>query len=169
LDPRHPVVLAGLHLGRRPVDRVDLGLGADGAEEVVGRAPVVLEELVALDVADDVAIPARGLLPVEVPAHDEAAPPAQPRQCRGGHRAGLDVGVVDDGPDRLAPFPRGGDLVDLGLDLPFDDGEDLLDGAARRGDAGAQRRLDLPDRGGQVRGRLLPVRQGGERGGSGRG
>ena len=53
--------------------------------------------------------------------------------------------------------------LDLGLDLLLDDGEDLLDGAARGGDAGPQRRLDLPDRGRQIGGRLLPVRQGGQR------
>ena len=115
LDRAIRSLLAGLHLGRRPVDRVDLGPGADAAEEVVAWAAVVLEELVALDVVDDVAIPAQGLLAVEVAAHDEAAAPAQQRERLRGYRAGLDVGVVDDGPDRLAAFPRGGDLVDLGL------------------------------------------------------
>ena len=58
-----------------------------------------------------------------MPAHDEAAAPAQQRQHLRGHWAGFDVRVVDDRPDRPAAFPRGGDLVDLGLDLLLDDGE----------------------------------------------
>ena len=60
LHLRHPRMLAGLHLGARPVDRVDLRLRrrrVQGAEEVVGRAGVVLEEVVRLDVVDDVAVP----------------------------------------------------------------------------------------------------------------
>jgi len=65
-----------------------------------------------------------------VPAHDQAAAPAQQRPRRRGYRAGLDVGVVDDRPDRLAAFARGGDVCDLGPDLPLDDAEDLFDGAA---------------------------------------
>src|SRR5207245_2743073 len=35
LDGRHTVTLPGLHLGPGPVDRIDLRLGADAAEEVV--------------------------------------------------------------------------------------------------------------------------------------
>src|SRR5689334_11955426 len=45
LHPRHPVTLPGLHLGGRPVDGVDLGPGADAAEEVIAGAAVVLEDL----------------------------------------------------------------------------------------------------------------------------
>ena len=57
LHAGHALALAGLHLGGRPVDRVDLGLRADGAEEVVAGAAVGLEEPVALDVVDDGAHP----------------------------------------------------------------------------------------------------------------
>jgi hypothetical protein len=60
----------------------------------------------------------------------------QHRQVLGGHRAGRDVGVVDDRPDGLAALAGRLDGADLGLDAPFDDGEDLLDGAPRRRDAG---------------------------------
>src|SRR3984957_17317643 len=55
--PGHPVALAGLHLGPGPVDRVDLRPGAHGGEEVVTGTAVVLEERVALDVADQVTVP----------------------------------------------------------------------------------------------------------------
>jgi hypothetical protein len=119
--------------------------------------------------SEQLAVPAQGLLAVEVAAHDEAAAPAQQRAGLGRHRARRDVGIVDDWPDHLAPFARGGDLVHLGLDLLLDHGEDLVDGAARGGDAGAQRALDLPGRRGQVGRRLFPVRQWGQRGGRARG
>jgi hypothetical protein len=44
-------------------------------------------------------------------------------------------------------------------DAPLDDREDLLHRTPGGGDAGAQRRLDLTDRGRQVGRRLLPVGQ----------
>jgi len=124
----------------------------------------VLEELVAVDVVHDVTVPGPGLVPAEVPAHDQAATPAQQPQRLVRDRPGLDVRVVDDGPDRFAPLPRRGDLADLGLDLLFHDGEDIFDGAARGSDPCPQRRLDLPDGTGEIRRRLLPVRQRGQRG-----
>ena len=101
----HPRVLPGLHLGARPVDRVDLRLATSprpGAEEVVGRSGVVLEEVVGLDVVDDVAVPLLGLGAVEVTADHRAAAALQQREGLGADRAGLDVGVVDDRPDLLA-------------------------------------------------------------------
>ena len=105
LHPRHPVALPGLHLGRRPVDRVDLGPGAHAAEEVIAGPAVTLEEPVALDVVDDAAVPAQRLVPVEVPAHDQAPAAAQQGPSRLRHRSGLDIAVIDDGPDRFAALP----------------------------------------------------------------
>ena len=84
------------------------------------------KEPVALGVVDDAAVPAQGLFPVEVPAHDQAAPPAQPVLRPGRDRPGLDVRVVDDGPDHLTALPRGGDLADLVLDPVLHHGEDFL-------------------------------------------
>ena len=162
LDPRHPVTLPGLHLGGRPVDRVDLGPGAHAAEEVIAGPAVALEEPVLLGVADDAAVPAQGLVPVEVPAHDQAAAPAQPVPRGGRDRPGLDVRVVDDRPDRLTALPRGGDLADLVVELVSHHGEDVLDGPARRGDASPQGRLRLPDGVREIRRRLFPVRQCGQ-------
>ena len=129
LDLRHPVVLAGLHLGatsRSGRSRAWSRHCRKSRRWCRGSS----RRTCSFDVADDVAIPAQGLFPVEVPAHDETATPAQQRQRLRGYRAGFDVGVVDDGPDRLAAFPCGGDVVDLGLDLLLDDGEDLFDRAA---------------------------------------
>src|SRR5262249_29378690 len=96
LYPRHPVTLPGLHLGGRPVDGVDLGPGADAAEEVIAGTAVALEEPVAFDVVDDAAVPAQSLFPVEVPPHDQAAAPTQAVLCPGRDGPGLDVRVVDD-------------------------------------------------------------------------
>jgi hypothetical protein len=159
LHPGHPVALAGLHLRGRPVDGVDLGLGADAAEEVVARPAVVLEEPVALDVVDDLAVPGQRLLAREVAAHDEAAAAVEQRErlVRDGARG--DVGVVDDRPHRLATLLLRHDLGHPGRDAPLDDGEDLLDRPPRRGDARPQRGFDLADRGLQVAGDGLPVRQ----------
>jgi hypothetical protein len=134
--------------------------GADGAEEVVAGAAVVLEELVVLDVPHDVAVPAQGLLAVEMPAHHQAAAPVQLGRRVGRDRARGDVGVVDDGPHGLAPLAGRRDVVDVGLDALLDDREDLLDRSAGGGDIGPQGRLDLPDRGRAVSRRLFPVRQG---------
>jgi cytochrome bd ubiquinol oxidase subunit II len=159
LHPGHPVILPGFHLRGRPVDRVDLGLGIEAGEELVaGAAVVTLEEPVALDVVDDVAVPGQGLVAAEVPAHDQAAAAAQQPPRLVSDRPGLDVRVVDDRPDRLAALPHRGDLVDLGPHLPLHDGEDFLDRAAGGGDPLPERRLELADRGREVGGRLLPVR-----------
>ena len=49
--------------------------------------------------------------------------------------------------------------VDLGRQIPFEDGDDLLHGAAGGGDPLPQGRLDLLGRGGQVGRCLLPVGQ----------
>ena len=165
LHSRHPVTLPGLHLGGRPVDGVDLGPGAHAAEEVIAGAAVVLEEPVAFDVVDDAAVPAQSLFPVEVPPHDQAAAPTQPVLRPGGDCPGFDVRVVDDGPDHLTALPRGGDLADFLSDLIPNDSEDFLDGAARRGDTSPECRLDLPDGVREIRRRLFPVRQCGQRGG----
>ena len=164
LHPRHPVTLPGLHLGGRPVDGVDLRPGAHAAEEVIAGAAVVLEEPVAFDVVDDAVVPAQGLFAVEVPPHDQAAAAAQQLPRPGRVRSGFDVRKVDDGPDHLTALPRGGDLADFVSDLILDDSEDFLDGAARRGDTSPECRLGLPDGARQVRGRLFPVRQCGQRG-----
>jgi hypothetical protein len=91
-----------------------------------------------------------------VAAHHEAAAAAQPGDLLGGDGAGGDVGVVDDGPDRLAPAAVRGNLVDRGLDTPLDDGEDLFGGAAGRGDLLAQRGFDLAGSGPEV-GRAVVV------------
>ena len=77
----------------------------------------------------------------------------------GGDGAGLDIGVVDHRPDRLAALLLRRDLGHPLGDARFDDGEDLLDRASGRGDAGTQRGLDLSDRRLQVGRRGLPVRQ----------
>src|SRR5262249_36763119 len=122
LYPRHPVTLPGLHLGGRPVDGVDLGPGADAAEEVIAGTAVALEEPVAFDVVDDAAVPAQSLFPVEVPPHDQAAAPTQPVLRSGRDGPGLDVRVVDDGPDHLTALPRGDDLAGFVSDLILDDG-----------------------------------------------
>jgi hypothetical protein len=79
-----------------------MGSGADAAEEVVARAPVGLEELVGLDVADDVLVPAECLVAVEVAADDEAAALPEPGKLIRCHGAGGDVGIVDDGPHGFA-------------------------------------------------------------------
>jgi hypothetical protein len=73
LDPRHPLALAGLHLRRRPVDRVDLGPGADAGEEVVGRPPVGLEEPVPLDVVEHLPIPRAAAVGLRRPVEVRAA------------------------------------------------------------------------------------------------
>jgi hypothetical protein len=136
LDPGHAVALPGLHLGGRPVDGVDLGSGADAAEKVVARAPVGLEELVGFDVADDVAVPAECLVAVEVTADYEAAALPKPGELIRCHRAGGDVGVVDDRPYGFATGFLGGDLLDSRADALLDDGEHVLDGPAGGRDAG---------------------------------
>ena len=99
-----------------------------------------------------------------MPAHDQAATPAQQRLRLGRDGARLDARVVDDRPDRLTAQPRRGDLLDRCLDLLLDDGERFLGGAAGGGDAGPQRGFDLPDGAGRIRWCLLPVRQRGQRG-----
>jgi len=95
-----------------------------------------------------------------MPAHHQAAAPAQLGRSTGRDRARGDVGVVDDGPDGLTPPACRRDVVDFGLDALLGYREDLLDRSAGGGDAGAQGRLDLPDRGRAVSRRLFPVRQG---------
>ena len=77
LDTGHTIALSSLHLSRGPVDRVDLGLGPDAAEEVVARSSVGVEEVVAVDIVDDVAVPGECLSPVEVTAHHQAAAAVQ--------------------------------------------------------------------------------------------
>ena len=107
---------------------------------------------------------------VEVPADDEAPAPAQPGQRVRRDGSGLDIGVVDDRPDRLAAVAGGQDLVHLGADPLFGHAEHVLDRAARGGDAGPERGLDLPDGTGQVGRRRFPVRKRGKwRGGQGGG
>jgi hypothetical protein len=133
--------------------------------EVIAGAAVVLEEVVALDVVHDVTVPAASLIPVEVPADDQAATPVQQCLRFGGNSAGLDVRVVDDRPDRVATVPGRDDLVDLRRHLLLNDGEDFFDRAARGGDTGPQSGLDLRDGGGDIRWCLLPVRYRGQRGG----
>jgi len=96
----------------------------------------------------------------EVAAHDQAPTAVEPGERVGGHGAGIDVGVVDHGPDGLAAFLLRHDLRHPLGDPGLDDGEDLLDRAPGRCDAGPQGRLDLPDRRLQVGRRGLPVRQG---------
>ena len=159
LDPGHLVALPGFHLRPGPVDGVDLRLGAHAGEEVVGRAPVLLGEPVAVDVVHQLGVPAPGPVMIELPADDGTAAPAQQVPVPGGDRARGDVAVVDDRPDRLAPVTGGLDLRHFGRQAPFEDGDDLLHGAAGGGDPLPQRRLDLLGRGGQVGRRLLPVGQ----------
>ncbi len=81
------------------------------------------------DVIHDVVVPAQRLVPVEMPAHDQAATPAQQRLRLGRDGARLDARVVDDRPDRLTAQPRRGDLLGRCLDLLLDDGERFLGGA----------------------------------------
>ena len=151
--------LTGLHLRRRPVDRVDLGPGANTAEEVVGWSPVGLEEPVPLGVADDLLVPFERLVAAEVAAHDQAAAPPQRGEVPGSDGAGLDVGVVDDrpggGPGRLV----GGDLLQARPHPGFHHPEYLAHGPSRCLDPGAQGALDLADGGGQVVRHGFPVRQ----------
>jgi hypothetical protein len=82
------------------------------------------------------------------------------QQCLrfGGNSAGLDVRVVDDRPDLLTTVPGRDDLVELRCHLPLNDGEDVLDRAARGGDTGPQGGLDLRDGGEDIGWYLLPVR-----------
>jgi hypothetical protein len=61
-----------------------------------------------------------------MPAHHQAAAPAQLGRRAGRDRARGDVGVVDDGPDGLTSLACRGDVVDVGLDALLDDREDLL-------------------------------------------
>ena len=67
-------MLASLHLGGRPVDRVDLRLGCrERAEEVVGRPAVRGFEVVAVYVVDERAIPLGRRLDGNLTADERAA------------------------------------------------------------------------------------------------
>ena len=165
LDGCHLVGLTRLHLGAGPVDRVDLGLGADGGEEVVPGAPVVLEEVVAVHIVDEFGVPGLCLLAREVAADDGAATALDQGHRLGWHGAGGDVGVVDLGPRAAPGGELGLDLLDPLGDQGLDLGEDLLDGATARRDARLECGLDLTGRGSEVVRGGLPVGEGREFGG----
>ena len=116
LDGGHPGMLARLHLRRRPVDRVELRLGLHRTEEVVGRAAVLGEKVIRLDVVHDRSVPGLGLGPREQ-LPDQGAPSApHSRNELGRDLSGLDVAKVDDRPDRLASGLRRLDLRHLGAE-----------------------------------------------------
>ena len=163
LDGRRAVALPGLHLRLGPVDRVDLGFGADTAEEVVARAPVVLEEPVGLDVVDDVAVPRRGRVAVEVPADNQATAPMQICQLLGADGAGGDIGVVDDRPDGLPARLCRGDVRYLCAHSCLNDRKYLLDGPSGGGDTPLQSVLDRANRRGKVVRNGFPMRKGRQR------
>jgi hypothetical protein len=91
-------------------------------------------------------------------AHDEAATLAEPGELIRGHGAAGDIGVVDDRPYGLAAGLLSRNLLDLEAHALLDNREHLLHRTAGGRDAGAQRRLDLPDGTRQIIGRRLPVR-----------
>ena len=143
LHVRHLIALAGLHLGARPVDGIDLRLGANAAEEIVAGPAVVLEEPVPLDVVDDALIPVEGLLTRELATNDDTSATTQQREIVGRHGAGGDIRVVDHRPHLTAFCCGRRDLLDLGAHARLDHGEHLADRPTGTFDPRPQRFLRL--------------------------
>jgi hypothetical protein len=114
--------LPGLNLGTRPIDAVDLRFRRGQIAEVfvLGGIRELLSQPVLIDVSADFVVPRARLFRREGLTNDARAAIPDPRNHRGGHSAGRDIGVMKNGNDCLARFTFFHDFGHAAAHLVFD-------------------------------------------------